>query len=114
MRPDEDVVGQGDSSVKGGEVLNLAVVAYNDINVDVHVLPDVAASADASPLTDLDPMPDPSPVADYGCGRDLRGWMNPRGHGPPQPRFRHKYVSGLEKAVLALCAIWSVLRRQGR
>jgi len=79
--PDEDIVGQGDAFVESRKVLNLAVVAYNDINVDVHILPDVAAFANAGSLADLNPMPDPSPVADGRRGRDFCGGMNRTGHG---------------------------------
>src|SRR3989454_8442246 len=115
VRPDEDTTSDGDTLVDRREILHFAVVANHDVGVDIDILSDDAVVTDAGSFSNLNPMPDAASFPYESLLGDLRGRMNPWGHGPPQPRCRHKYVSGLEnKAVLALCAIWSVLRRQGR
>src|SRR2546427_2479677 len=96
--PDEDAIAEGDPLVDRREILHLAVVANHDVGVDVHIFPDDAIVADAGSLSNLRPMPDAASFPNECVPRDLRSGMNLRAHGAPRPRYRHKYVSGLEHA----------------
>jgi len=74
MRADEHAIADGNAAVKRCKVLDLAVVADDDVNINVNVLADVAIPADSRAFTNMNPMPYRCSVANesgrgHVCGR---------------------------------------------
>src|SRR5439155_27183083 len=91
---DEDTVADRDSPVDRREILHFAIVPNQHLGIDVDILSDDTILANSGSLPDLRPMPNAAPFSDLCLRGDLRGRMNLRSHGTPQPSSRFKYVSG--------------------
>jgi len=78
------------SMLHGDVVLNIAVVADDDVRVDVHALPDPALLSDSRALADLRLARGLRAVADDGVLRDLRRREDLHRHGgaSPGPDFK--------------------------
>src|SRR5207302_9998017 len=80
MGSHEDAIPNRDSTVQSREVLDFAVVSYDDRGIDVHVLSDVTPFSDSRALPDLGPVPDRCVFPDLCLGGDVRRRMNSARH----------------------------------
>src|SRR5438309_3823146 len=82
MGSHEDAIPNRDSTVQSREVLDFAVVSYDDRGIDVHVLSDVTPFSDSRALPDLGPVPDRCVFPDLCLGGVVRRRMNSARHEP--------------------------------
>ena len=87
VRSNENTVCNFYAPIEGREVLDFAIVANGDPDIDVHVLPDGTMATDSRSFSNLGPMPNMCLVSNRRLSGDVRGGVNPSDHSFRDPAF---------------------------
>src|SRR5712692_4409191 len=90
----ENAISEGDAPVQRREVLDLAVVPYDHLSIDVDVLADVTVSANPSAFANLRTVPNRGSLSDHRVGGHLCCGVN------PNARHRHETPDGTHLGLL--------------